>query len=118
MLFQIGFPGVGFYNDYDEQVATSESDGSAKRQSVEGSSTVSSKIDRTMNVSTKTYRVYGRTSLQGMMAIIRFDFESWRVTLQRKNEGESSQFVRHDWVDTAMGIMKGLGEGKMKMIEG
>ena len=49
-----------------------------------------------------------------MIAIIRVDFESWRVTLQLKNEGESSQFISQDWVDTAMGIMKGLGEGKIE----
>ena len=66
-----------------------------------------------MNVSTKTYRVYTRTSPQDISVVIGVNFESRRVTIQLKNASESSQFIWQDWVDTAMGIMKGLGESTM-----
>ena len=114
MLFLLGFPCVNVDDDHDEQVGSWESDESFNGLSVEGNSAVSSRTERTVNVSIKTCRVYSRTSPQDISVIIRVDFESHRVSLQLKNGSESSQFIWQDWVDTAMGIMKGLGQGKMK----
>ena len=102
MLLLIGFPGVRLRDDYDEQVASSESDRSLKGQSVKGNRTVSSRIERTVNVSIKIFRVYSRTSAQDISLVIRVDFEIRRVTLQLKNESESSQFIWKDWIDVAM----------------
>ena len=113
MLFLLGFPHLELEYDYDNQVVSRESDGNLTGQSAEGSSTVGSRAERTVNVSIKTYRVYSRTSPQDISVVISVDFESWKVTLQLKNESESSQFIWQDWVDTAMGIMKGLGQGTM-----
>ena len=106
-------PGVRLEFDYGEQVVSYESDESLKRRSVKRNSTVSSRMERTVNVSTKTVRVHCRTSPQDLSVIIRVDFESWRVSLELKNGSGSSKFVRQDWVD-----MKGLGRSRRKMIEG
>ena len=114
MLFVLGSPGVELEYDRDNQVVLLESDDSLKGQSVEGNSTVISKTERTINVSIQTHIVYSTTSPQDISVVIRVDFESRRVTLQLKNGSESSQFIWQDWVDTAMGFMKGLREGKIK----
>ena len=66
-----------------------------------------------MNVSIKTTRVYSRTRTEDVSEVIRVDFEISRLILKLKNEIRSSQFMWQDWVDTALGIMKGLGLGKM-----
>ena len=84
MPMLLGVPGVRLRDDYDEQVASSESDGSLKVQSAEGNRTVSSRTERTVYVSVKTYRVYSRTSEQDISLVIRVDFESRSVTLELK----------------------------------
>ena len=107
MLFILGFPCLSLMEVQDVEIGDEES----QSEVLEASSSSSSNRDRRVDVNTKLWRARTILAPQDISLIIQVDLTNGIVSLRLRNSISDARFIWQDWVDVAMGCMKGLEEG-------
>ncbi len=65
---------------------------------------------RSIDLSVHLWRAWTPLAPQDMSLAIRTDSDRGKVSVRLQNDGDDSRFIWQDWVDAAMGCMKGFEE--------
>ncbi len=103
MLFMLGFPCLRMEKVQDAEIWVQESQDKAR----EGSPSSSSNFDRSVDVSVQVWRVRTALAPQDTSLMIRLDSTNHRVSLRLQTSSDNRRFIWQDWIDAAMGFMKG-----------
>ncbi len=104
MLFLLGCP-IILVDEIDEaEVGTQQF-----RNDTEEGSTSSSSIHHTVDVLFRVWKFSTPLAPQHITVLIRVDYEEHLVSLTLQSD-DNARFVWQDWVDAAMGFMKGFDE--------
>ncbi len=103
MLFILGFPMLNVKGVEASEVAAQDS----QDETQEARIPLSSNVHRTIDLSVH-WRVETLLSPQDVSLMIRWDSDESTVTLRLQNNSGDSRFIWQDWLDSAMGYMKGF----------
>ena len=106
MLFLLGFPALEIEKVQDPVISVQESQGKVR----EGSGLASSNRDRSVNVNVQLWCVRTALMPQDISLMIQVDCTMHTVSLRLQTSGGDERFVWQDWIDAAMGFMKGAEE--------
>ncbi len=106
MLFLLGFPFLNMSEVHDGEAGAQEN----QEQVQEASSRPLSNRHSSLAVSVELWRVWAVPAPQNISLMIRVDFANRTVSLRLRNDSGMAQFLWQDWVDAAMGCMRGIEE--------
>ncbi len=106
LLFLLGFPLVDMEEAQDDEVGKEETQ--EVLQEVNNRSL--SKSYNSLNVGGYSYRVWTPLAPQEISLMLRIDLPRNTVSLGLRNDSGDDRFMWQDWVDSAMGYMKGFEE--------
>ena len=111
MLFMLGFPCLTVEQIQDDAIdETIESSESVRPRDLGLNGTIISNAERRVNVSAVVYHVFTSVAPQNFLLRIAVDFARRKVIIRVHNKSGDTHFKWQDWVDAAMGIMKGVDE--------
>ncbi len=106
MLFLLGFPLLRI-----EALHHSEVGSNVNQEERQETSTASYlNRDTSVDVYTEILRVWTVLAPQDISLILQVDFTNRTVSLRLRNDSDITQFRWQDWVDAAMGCLKGIEE--------
>ncbi len=108
MLFILGFPLLEVDNIEDSECDRQETQGKLQEAIALSCSSRQSTID----LSVKVWRVWTCLAPQLLSLIIRHDSDKGIMSLRLENKSGGARFIWQDWVDAAMGCIKGFEEGR------
>ena len=106
MLFLLGFPLLEMEYVQDAEISVQESLGEVCEESGLGSSN----RDRSVDVNAEVWRVWTALMPQDISLIIQVDCTTHTVSLRLQTSSGDERFMWQNWVDAAMGFMKGAEE--------
>ncbi len=108
MLFILGFPLLDVYQIQDDDFSSQNS-----REVVhDASASSSSNTHCSINLDGLVYRAWTPLSPQDISLIIRHDIGGGTTSLHLQNDSGDERFIWQDWVEAAMGFMKGFEDWK------
>ncbi len=108
MLFILGFPLLRMSHELDGEVGPQDSHERFQEASVSSRSNTHRSID----VGAQIRRAWTPLAPQDISLMILHDYGTGTVSLILQYNGADSRFIWQDWVDAAMGCMKGFEERK------
>lgn len=105
MLFLLGVPNIEVV-----ECEIQEKSGEILSPDMETNSALTSSVHQSVKVSVREYRIEIVPAPQKISLRIRIDFETLRISVVLENRSNDSCFMWQDWVDAAMGSMKGYDE--------
>ncbi len=106
MLFILGFPLLQVYQVEDGEVGAQEGQDEVHQGSASSGSNRHFRID--MNV--EVWRATTPLAPQDISVVIRRDSEEGTISMSLQNDSGATRFIWQDWVDAAMGCLKGFEE--------
>ncbi len=106
MLFLLGFPLLRIEVLHDSEVGSKEN----QQERLETSTASSLNRDNSVDASVEIWRVWTVLAPQDISLMLRVDFTNRTVSLRLRNDSGIAQFRWQDWVDAAMGCLKGIEE--------
>ncbi len=106
MLFLLGFPVLRIEVLHDSEVGSKEN----QQERLETSTASSLNRDNSVDVSVGECRVWTVLAPQDISLMLRVDFTNRTVSLRLRNDSGITEFRWQDWVDAAMGCLKGIEE--------
>ncbi len=105
MLFILGFPLLQMDNAQDGKVDAQSSEEAVQKASGSSPASTHRRIDLS-----NVWRAWTDLSPQDISVIIRIDSDSGTLSLRLENNSGDTRFKWQDWVDTALGYLKGFEE--------
>ena len=93
-----------------DELQEAEVDAQDRVQERRGSSP--SNLHRIVDLSVEVWRAWSPLAPQHISLVIQVDMKNHTVSLRLENNSADTQFIWQNWVDAAMGCMKGFEEGK------
>ncbi len=106
MLFMLGFPFLRMENEQDTEICAQ----GTRKEIREENGVSSQNRDHSVDVNVQVLRVRAALAPQDISLMIRLDLTKHTVTLSLQNNSVNGRFIWQDWVDAAMGYMKGAEE--------
>ncbi len=107
MLFILGFPHLKVQHLQPDEVGIQNSQDEPQQIRI----SLSSSTHRSVNLSVEVWRAGTCLSPQDISLIIRVDSDKSEMSLRLQNDSGDARFIWQDWVDAAMGSLKGFEEG-------
>ncbi len=105
-LFLLGFPLLDMEEVQADEPGRQETQEEVQEMNIRSFSNNYQSVD----VGGYVYRLWTALAPQDFSLMLRVDLTKRIVSLSLRNDGGNSQFIWQDWVDSAMGYMKGLEE--------
>ncbi len=106
MLFMLGFPLLRVEKVQDAKNHVQPSQDEVRVESVSSSSN----RDRSVDVSVQEWRIWTPLEPEDISLMIRLDLTRQTLSLRLQTNSDDGRFTWQDWVDAAMGYMKGVEE--------
>ncbi len=106
ILFLLGFPLLRIEELHDSEGGSNETQEERQKTSTASSLNRDSSVD----VYVEILRVWTVLAPQDISLILQVDFTNRTVLLRLRNDSDITQFKWQDWVDAAMGFLKGIEE--------
>ncbi len=106
ILFLLGFPLLRMEWVHDSEVCSKEN----QEERQETSTASSLNRDNSVDVSVQIWRVWTVLAPQDISLMLRVDYTNRTLSLRLRNDSGITQSRWQDWVDAAMGCLKGIEE--------
>ena len=108
MLFMLGIPLLCVKEVQEAEIAGQENQDGVREENALSSSS----RDHSVDVSVRLWRLWTALAPQDISVMVRVDLAEGTVSLSLRNRSNDERFIWQDWVDAAMGHMKGFEESK------